>query len=200
MYHLNINGIRNKLSEVSDILRNNNSDIFFLTETKIDDSFPMTHFSVPGFKTHRVDRNASGGGIMAIIRNDIPHRKRTNIEKNISHPIESMIFEFIIRKEKWCFTCIHNPNNKHKVICCDSIDDIINATNSEHVKTSFILGDLNINMSCDHDSRALDDVLDVYNMKNIITSPTCFKSVVKLDVILTTSNEKTQKCNSLPLL
>ena len=71
------------------------------------------------------------------------------------------------------------------------IDDIVNAANSEHVKTRFILGDLNISMSCDHDRRALDDVLDVYNMKNIITSPTCFKSVDKptvLDVILTTSN------------
>ena len=90
-----------------------------------------------------------------------------------------MIFKFITRKEKWWFTCIYNRNNKHKVICCDSIDDIVNAAYSEHVKSSFILGDLNIDMSCDHDRRALDDVLDVYNMKNIITSPTSFKSVVK---------------------
>ena len=76
---------------------------------------------------------------MAIIRNDIPHRRRTDTEKNISHPIESMAYEFIIRKAKWWFTSIYNPNNKHKVICCDSIDDIVNATNSEHVKNLALL-------------------------------------------------------------
>ena len=69
--------------------------------------------------------------------------------------------------------------------------NIINATNSEHVKTSFIIGDLNINLSCDHDRCALDDILHVCDMKNIVTSPTCFKSVDKptlFDVLSTTRN------------
>ena len=53
------------------------------------------------------------------------------------------------------------------------------------------MGDLNINMLCDTDRRTLDDVLDVYDMKNIITSTTCFKLAEKptlLNVIITTSN------------
>ena len=184
-----MNGIRNEFSEVSDILRNSDTDIYNLRETKIDDTFPVAHLSVHGFKTHRADRNAYGGGIIAITRDDIPHRRRTDIEKSISHPIECMIFEFIIRKEKWWFSCIYNPFNKHKVICSNSIENIIDTANSEHVKTSFIAGDLNINLSCDQNRRALDDVLHVYYLKNIVTSPTCFKSVDKptlLDVILTT--------------
>ena len=56
---------------------------------------------------------------------------------------------------------------------------------------SFIIGDLNMNMLCHHDRQAVNDVLDVYNIKNIIISRTCFKSRDNpslLDVILTTSN------------
>ena len=47
--HLNINGLRNKL------------EIFFVSETKLDESFPKHQFNVPGFKSHRADRNSHGG-------------------------------------------------------------------------------------------------------------------------------------------
>ena len=97
------------------------------------------------------------------------------LRKKISHSIESLIFEFIIRNEKWWFTCIYNPRNKHKIICYDSIDDVVNAVNSEHIKTSFILGDLNINMPCDHDRRALDDILDVYKNEEHHYFPNMFQ-------------------------
>ena len=93
------------------------------------------------------------------------------------------------KKGKWWFSCIYNPCNKHKVICTNSVENIINAANSEYVKISFIIGNLNIHLSCDQDRRALGDVLHVYDMENIVTSPTCFKSVGKptlFDVILTT--------------
>ena len=80
-YHLNVNGIRNKFVEVTDILTNNNVDIFFLSETKIDESFPEAQFRITGFKSYRADRNSCGGVVMAIIRNDIPHRRRNDVEK-----------------------------------------------------------------------------------------------------------------------
>ena len=72
-YHLNVNGIRNKFVEVTDILTNNNVDIFFLSETTIDESFPMAQFRITGFESYRADRNSCVGVVMAIIRNDIPH-------------------------------------------------------------------------------------------------------------------------------
>ena len=56
-------------------------------------------------------------------------------------------------------------------ICCDSVDYIIHTANSKHVR--FISGDRNIIMSCDHDRLALDDILDVYDMKDITVSSIC---------------------------
>ena len=188
LYHPNVNGIRNKFADVTDILTTNNADIFFLSETKIDESFTMAQFHIPGFKSYRADRNSCGGGVMAI---DIPHCRRNDVEKVISNPIEYMVFEFVIRKDKWWFTYLYNPNIKHKMDCCDSVDRIINVDNSECINSSFIIGDLIMNMLCNHDRLAINNVLDVYNMKNIIISPTCFKSRDNpplLDVILTISN------------
>ena len=46
-----------------------------ISETKIDDSFPLTQFLIEGFTTpYRLDRNGSGGGILVYIREDIPSK------------------------------------------------------------------------------------------------------------------------------
>ena len=130
---------------------------------------------------------------MALIRNDIPHRKRPDLERLISCPIESMFIECIITKEKWMFTCLYSPHNKFKSNCCDAIDTALNAINSENIHTYFVLGDMNINALCKHDRRTMYDLLDIYDMTNIITSPTCYKSAENptlLDVILTGSSRR----------
>ena len=85
----------------------------FVSETKLDGSFPSAQFSIPGFKCHRADRNEHGGGIMAYIRNDLPHRRRADVEQSVHTPVEALIFEVIIRNEKWLFTCLYNPHNKY---------------------------------------------------------------------------------------
>ena len=44
-----------------------------ISETKIDDSFPVSHFLRGGYATfYRLDRNSSGSGILVFIREDIP--------------------------------------------------------------------------------------------------------------------------------
>ena len=59
--HLNINSVRNKFPEVAYILQKNVTDILFLSETKLDSSFPLSQFCAPGFKSVRADRNEHGG-------------------------------------------------------------------------------------------------------------------------------------------
>ena len=44
-------------------------DILMITETKLDDSFPASQFSIQGFCTpFRLDRNKNGGRILLYIR------------------------------------------------------------------------------------------------------------------------------------
>ena len=48
-------------------------DILMISETKIDESFPLGQFKVNGFNApFRLDRNINGGGIMLFVREDMP--------------------------------------------------------------------------------------------------------------------------------
>ena len=67
--HLNINSIRSKLELLSEQVKGN-LDIFMISETKVDDSFPIGNFIIDSFSTpHSSDRYSNGGGI---VREDIP--------------------------------------------------------------------------------------------------------------------------------
>ena len=81
--HLNINSVRNKIFALHDIIIEKYIDVFALTGTKIDSSFPNAQFSVENFTLHRNDRNSHGGGIICYVRSDIPHRRRHDIESKV---------------------------------------------------------------------------------------------------------------------
>ena len=110
--HLNINSIRNKSEAVKCVLNDGLMDIFALSESKIDESFPNAQFIVNDFSLHRKDRNRFGGGILLYMRSDIPHRRRHDLELNskVSHGVEIMIIETRLYKmEKWFVVIIYKP-------------------------------------------------------------------------------------------
>ena len=71
-------------------------DIFMISETKFDDSFPQGQFLSEGFPSpFRFDRNKTGGGILLYVREDIP-------AKVLSHDLptaESFFVEIILHKK-----------------------------------------------------------------------------------------------------
>ena len=62
------------------------SQVFFLTETKIDATYPTAQFKISGYDIYRNDRTKGGGGIMAFVsartpsKKLAPHRKFSTIE------------------------------------------------------------------------------------------------------------------------
>ena len=61
--HLNINSLRNKFESIADVIQGT-FNIFLLSETKIDESFPDKQFRLNNYITFRKDRNRYGVGIM----------------------------------------------------------------------------------------------------------------------------------------
>ena len=60
--HLNINSLRSKFEQLASLIKGN-IDILVMSETKIDDSFPMQQFIIEGYaRPYRRDRNEEGGG------------------------------------------------------------------------------------------------------------------------------------------
>ncbi len=79
---LNINSVRHKFAPLSEALNNSVIDILLLQETKLDESFPKCQFEVSDYMMYRCDYKHNSGGLMTHIRNDIPQRRRYDLEKS----------------------------------------------------------------------------------------------------------------------
>ena len=65
--YLNINSIRNKFDSVRAAIVNY-VDIFIAAETKIDESFPTSHFAIDGLhKPLRQDATDKSGGLLVYV-------------------------------------------------------------------------------------------------------------------------------------
>ena len=63
--HLNINSIRNKFGTLDNVVKA--FDIFLISESKLDNTFPINQFDIGGYKVFRRDRNRFGGGLTLYI-------------------------------------------------------------------------------------------------------------------------------------
>ena len=108
--HLNINSLRNKFEIlVSSIAVN--LDILMISETKLDESFPVSQFLIPGFENPiRLDRSSSGGGIMLYIREGIPFKLLKS--SGLSANTEAFLVEVKINKKKWLLCCSYIPTKR----------------------------------------------------------------------------------------
>ena len=70
MGHLNINSIRNKFELFSSLI-GAKIDIFLISETKLNATFPANQFFIQGYSiVYRLDRNDKGRGIMLFVKDD----------------------------------------------------------------------------------------------------------------------------------
>ena len=109
---------------------------------------------------------------MAYIRCDLPRRRREDLERLVEKTVETMVIEMIIRRQKWMFMCLYNPNVNFKYQCCRSIDSILNVIQNDLVSVSHVLGDLNINLLCPRESQCIRDVVETHGLENMIADPT----------------------------
>ena len=69
-----------------------------ISETKVDDSFPLGNFLKDGFsKPYRLDHNSLGGGILLYVRENIP----ANLLEVEIKPSEGFYVETNLRNDKW---------------------------------------------------------------------------------------------------
>ena len=85
-------------------------DIFVVSETKIDESFPTCQFKIDGFSTpFRLDRNKEGGGIIVYVRSDIPCKI---LKCQLPNNIAGLFVELNFRKKKWVLFAGYNPKKR----------------------------------------------------------------------------------------
>ena len=110
--YLNINSLRNKLTDLKVILKYLSLDYFILSETKLDESFPNAQFTLDGYEIReRRDRNKFGGGLTEYVRKGLICNKTAKCEP-ISN--ECICSEVTFSKKKWViFSISRTPNAKN---------------------------------------------------------------------------------------
>ena len=160
--------MRNKFESLSTQVKGN-IDVLMVSETKIDNSFPVGNFVIDGFSTpYRLARDDNGGGIMLYVREDIPSNLLATDEKN---HIESFYVELNLRNQKWLINCSYNPN---KTMICNHLDALgtyldLHSTTYEKI---LILGHFNVGIEEQH----MKAFCDNYNLTSLIKQPTCYKN------------------------
>ena len=182
--HLNINSLRHKFHDLSDLFSDRLVDILFISETKLDSTFIQAQFDAPGYNSFRKDRNCHGGGLLAYIRSDLPARRRPDLELS---RIESVIIEITIHNRKWGIICTYRPPSMNNSIF---IDDFTAGVDRLHVHFDNVIvaGDLNYDFKIPQKYQPLQSVCDIFDFTNLITKPTCFTKNAPpsiVDVILT---------------
>ena len=123
--HLNISSIKNKLDRMKPMLLDD-IDILMVTETKLDDFFPASHFNVEGFSTpFRLDGNKNGRGIILYIRSYTIASKLTSFA--FPNGIEAFFIEVSLKGNKWLVCCSYNLN---RTFVSNQLDDIAKGINS----------------------------------------------------------------------
>ena len=106
--HLNINSFRNKFVFIEDVIKL--FDVFLVSETKLDHTFPSNQFRINGYKSFRLDRNRFVGGLILYINESIPCKP---LQEYVDLPnFEVTLIELYKNNQKWILLGIYKPPNK----------------------------------------------------------------------------------------
>ena len=180
--HLNVNSLRNKFLSINELLVKN-IDKLLLTETKLDDSFPINQFRIDGYRLFRYDRNKFGGGLCLYVNENLACK---SVKCNLLSDIESISIEINLRKRKWLIIGVYKPPNINNISFLEKLSNQLN----ESIKTYgnvLLLGDFNITP----DNEVMKTFLSTHDLQNLVKAPTCFKGRIPqcIDLILTNQNQ-----------
>ena len=179
--HLNINFLDPKFEPLRDMIKDN-VDILLVSETKIDDSYPEGRFFIEGYKEPiRLDRNKNGGGLLFFVHDDLECKEIKS--HKLTKKTEGIFLKLTIRNTKWLIMGGYNPKKENIKNFLDQVGKELDRFLPNY-ENFLLLGDFNSEMCEEH----MKEFCETYNLTNLITDPTCFKSINNpscIDVMLT---------------
>ena len=158
--HLNINSIRNKIEFLKELIVVN-VDIFLISETKINDTFPTGQFLINGYQLPlRFDRNGNKGGLLLYTGDHIPCKK---LNLDFNPVIEVIAIEINLKKRKWLLIGSYNPQKDRIRNHLNSIGNVLNDLCLKY-ENFILIGDFNSEI----DEDAMSIFCTTYNLKNLV--------------------------------
>ena len=175
--HLNINSIQNKFEElhVTEVIKKNNAHIMFISETKIDSSYPNAQFKVPNYSLYQNDRKKTRGGIMALISQSLV---RTQLKPDKTFKaLEIIVFEIKTDVDNMVIVGIYRPPRALYGEYQTRLESELSyVCNWASLNRNFVVvtGDLNLNRLCPEkpEGKLLFDLEVEQGFECLITKPT----------------------------
>ena len=105
--YLNVNSLRNKLTDLKVILKYLSLYYFVLSETKLGESFPNAQFTLDGYENRaRRDRNKFVGGLIEYVRKGLICRGLPNMSRN---PMSVYVLKLLSLRKSGSFSVSIDP-------------------------------------------------------------------------------------------
>ena len=196
---LNIASLYKHIDELTVFMEKQTFDILALNETRLSDTIPDSLINLPGYDLIRRDRNRSGGGVCAYIRNSINYSRRLDLEIDL---LEMLALE------------IKKPNTKPFLVYCwyppphspaEHFDIFESKLEQAEMFYSdiYITGDINSNLLNLGDSYTmrLINILEAYQLSQVISEPTRVTNSTStlIDLFITNNEESVVHSGVYPL-
>ena len=203
---LNIQSLRPKLLELSEVLHRHRYDIMLLSETWLKPTVPNRLLILPGYSIHRTDRpdGRGYGGVAIVAREGL---SVTPLKTNTGCPLDSRLESIwsllkMDRGRQLLLCSLYRPPRYTAAALDADFKDLENQVQKvimDHpAVTLFMCGDLNCDLLKSAPAPArnrLEEFLSDYSMHQLVTAPT-FSSGSLLDICVVSSRSLVSDCRA----
>lgn len=167
--HINICSLRNKITDITEILMSNQLHILAISETHLDSTFEDSALNIQGYKIVRRDRNGFGGGVALFIQDHLPMRIREDL---MPLEVEALWLQIHLPHLKpFLVGCCYRPpsaNSLYLDLVCEMLEVVCNFGFE-----TYFLGDLNIDWqgSCPMKNK-LQSMASACGLTQVVDKPT----------------------------
>ena len=193
--HLNIASLIKHIDQLRTILSEKPCHLLSINETRLSKNIDDGFIKIDGYDVFRADRNRAGGRVALYVK--------TAINAKLRQDLEIICLEIERRKSRPFFVIswYRPPNSPTEIF--EKFETMLRKLEAEG-KEYHIVGDLNCNLldtEKNIHSRQLTDIMDIYQLEQIITEPTRITTDTAslIDIFITNSAQKVKSSGVIRL-
>ena len=163
--HLNINSLKNKFESIKPII-SSNFDIFLVSETRLEESFPKNQFSISSYRCLDKTEIVLVEVCLYGEKNIAPKQLNLKFDKET----QAIYLEINIRLRKWLIIGLYKPPSQYNSLFLKNISTNLSRYLDSYENTT-LLGDFNMTP----EDKNLQHITDTVSLEHLIIEPTCFK-------------------------
>ena len=169
-----LTSLRNKITDVREVIGKLSLNYFVISETKLHESFPSAQFNISNYEIRNGrDRDKNGGGLIKFVRKGFITKRLKDYRAQIC---ETICSEFTVSKKKWFCFRVYRPHSYNILIFFfeELTKSVCNALNT--YDNIIVMGNFKIDINKDETigNGKLDVFCSTLNLINLVISDTYY--------------------------